>query len=215
VTVHVSPDGREVAALVDSLPAGRFVLGLSGAPGAGKSTLAAALAAAYGVPVVQMDGFHRTNAELAALGRLDAKGAPDTFDAEGYAAVLRRLHAGGTVLAPSFDHDLPDPLADAIEVPAEAGLVVTEGNYLLLDRPAWRAVRRECDAVWHLVADQAERIERLVRRHEESGKAAVQARAWVLTVDQANAELVDAAAGAADELLDLTAWSGRLERPEN
>jgi pantothenate kinase len=213
VTVHVSPDGGEVVALVEALPAGRFVLGLSGAPGAGKSTLAAALAAAYGVPVVPMDGFHRTNAELASLSRLDAKGAPDTFDAVGYAAVLRRLHGGGTVLAPSFDHDLPDPLPDTIEVPAEAGLVVTEGIYLLLDRPAWREVRRECDAVWHLVVDRAQRIERLVRRHEESGKAPAPARAWVLTVDQANAELVDAAAGAADELLDLSAWSGRLAGP--
>jgi pantothenate kinase len=212
VTVHVSADGREVTALVDALPVGRFVLGLSGAPGAGKSTLAAALAAAYGVPVVPMDGFHRPNAELAAMGRLDAKGAPDTFDAEGYAALLRRLHAGVTVLAPSFDHRLPDPVADAIEIPAGAGLVVTEGNYLLLDRPEWRAARRECDAIWHLVANESERVERLVRRHDESGKPPELARAWVMAVDQPNAELVEAAAGAADELLDLSAWSGRLRR---
>jgi pantothenate kinase len=210
VTVHVSPDGREVAALVEALPAGRFVLGLSGAPGAGKSTLAAALAAAYGLPVVPMDGFHRPNAELAALGRLDAKGAPDTFDADAYAATLRRLHAGGVVLAPMFDHHLPDPVAEAITVPAEAGLVVTEGNYLLLDRPEWRAARRECDAVWHLVGDEAERFERLVRRHVDSGKPPQQARSWVRTVDGANAELVAASASAADEVLDLAHWSGRL-----
>ena len=119
--MRVSPDGREIEELVAALPAGRFVLGLSGAPGAGKSTLARALAVAYGVPVVPMDGFHRPNAELAAMGRLDAKGAPDTFDAEGYAALLRRLHTDHTVLAPSFDHRLPDPLPDTIEIPAEAG----------------------------------------------------------------------------------------------
>jgi pantothenate kinase len=214
----VSADGREIAALVQDLPCGRhlqcrFVLGLSGSPGAGKTTLAAALAAAYGVPVVPMDGFHRPNAELVAMGRLDAKGAPDTFDAEAYAALLRRLQAGGNVRAPAFDHRLPDPLPEAIEVPGAAGLVVTEGNYLLLDEPRWHAVRRECDAVWHLVTDEDTRIERLVRRHSDSGKDPAHAREWVARIDQPNADLVEAAAavaGAADEVLDLTAWAGRV-----
>ena len=209
---RVSPDGREVATLVDALPTGRFVLGLSGSPGAGKSTLAAALAATYGVPVVPMDGFHRPNAELVAMGRLEHKGAPDTFDAGAYAALLRRLQCGGDVRAPSFDHGRPDPLPDTIEVPAGAGLVVTEGNYLLLDEPRWRAVRRECDAVWHLVTDEATRVERLVRRHVEAGRSPEDGRAWVTRVDQANADLVEAAAGSADVVLDLSAWSGRLSR---
>jgi len=207
---RVSPDGHEVAALVRALPTGRFVLGLSGSPGAGKSTLATALAAAYGVPVVPMDGFHRPNAELVSLGRLDHKGAPDTFDAEGYAALLRRLQCGGDVLAPSFDHRLPDPVPDTIAIPCGAGLVVTEGNYLLLDSPQWHAVRRECDAVWHVVTDEATRVERLVARHVAAGRRLEDARAWVAGVDQANADLVEAAAGAADEVLDLSAWSGRV-----
>ena len=221
MSIRVSPDGREVAALVAALPAGRFVLGLSGSPGAGKSALAAALAAAYAVPVVPMDGFHRPNAELVAMGRLEAKGAPDTFDAEGYAALLRRLHVarspdpstlgeGGPVLAPSFEHGQPDPLPDRIEVPASAGLVVTEGNYLLLDEPRWRGVRSELDAVWHLVTDETVRVERLVARHVAAGRPPDDARAWVDRVDRANAALVEAAAGAADEVLDLTAWSGRI-----
>jgi pantothenate kinase len=217
----VSPDGHEIAELVEALPTGRFVrcrflLGLSGAPGSGKTRLATALAEAYGVPVVAMDGFHRPSAELVAMGRLEAKGAPDTFDAEAYAALLRRLQAGGDVRAPAFDHRLPDPLPDAITVPAESGLVVTEGNYLLLDQPRWHAVRQECDAVWHLVTDEATRIQRLVKRHNDSGKDPAHAREWVARVDQPNADLVEAAAAvpdAADEVLDLTDWSGRIERP--
>jgi pantothenate kinase len=204
--ISVSPDGREITSLVGAVPTGRFVLGLSGAPGAGKSTLAAALASAYGVPVVPMDGFHRTNAELEAMGRRDAKGAPDTFDAPAYAALVARLHTGEVVLAPSFDHRLPDPVADAIEVPAAAGLVVTEGNYLLLDRPEWVAVRRHLDAVWHLVTDDAERVERLVRRHIPTGRSEADAREWVRRVDQPNAEVVEAAA----VVLDLSDWSGAL-----
>ena len=206
----VSADGKEIVALVESLPSGRFVLGLSGSPGAGKSTLAAALAAAYGVPVVPLDGFHRPNAELVAMGRLDAKGAPDTFDAEGYAALLRRLQCGGDVLAPSFEHGQPDPLPDTIEIPCAAGLVVTEGNYLLLDEPRWHAVRRECDEIWHLVTDEATRVDRLVRRHVEAGRPPDDARAWVARVDQANADAVEAAAGDADVVLDLTEWLGGL-----
>ncbi len=207
---HVSPDGHELSALVEALPGGRFVLGLTGAPGAGKSTLAAALAATYGVPVVPMDGFHRRQAELVAKGRAEAKGAPDTFDAEGYAAVLRRLNAGGPVLAPSFDHAQSDPVPDTIEVPCEAGLVVTEGNYLLLDEPRWHAVSLECDAIWYLVTDDAVRIERLVTRHVAAGKSRREAEEWVARVDQANTELVEAAAGAADEVVDLSVWAGRV-----
>jgi pantothenate kinase len=204
--IRVSPDGREIDALVAALGSGRVLLGLSGAPGAGKTTLASSISARHGAPVVPMDGFHRPEAELRSVGRLEAKGAPDTFDAEGYAALLGRLRDGGTVLAPAFDHGWPDPIPDAIEVPASAGLVVTEGNYLLLDRPEWRAVRARLDVVWHLVTDEATRVDRLVRRHDDSGKPPELARAWVERVDQPNAVLVESAASRADLVLDLTDW---------
>ena len=210
----VSPDGREVAALVEALPAGRFVLGLAGAPGSGKTTLAAALAAAYGCPVVPMDGFHRPNAELAALGRLEHKGAPDTFAADG---PTPRCCDGSTSAGPCGRRrsttGCPTRCPDAIEVPAEAGLVVTEGNYLLLDAP--RVARRApSSSTWSGTwsTDEQARLARLVRRHVDAGRTAEAAREWVARVDQANADLVEAAAPRADLVLDVSAWGGAIRR---
>ena len=178
------------------------LLGITGAPGAGKTTLAAAL----GLPVVPMDGFHYADIELVRRGLLDRKGAPETFDAEGYAALLGRAHAGEEgVVAPMFERDLEQPLAGAIPVPA-TGTVVTEGNYLLLDEPRWRAVRAEIDVVWHVVVDDSLRLDRLVARHVEFGKSPDDAWAWVARVDQANAVRIEAARDRADLVVDLTGW---------
>lgn len=151
---------------------------------------------------VPMDGFHLADAELDRLGRRDRKGAPDTFDAAGYAALLRRLReeADGDdiVYAPGFERDLEQPLAGAVPVPPTARLVVTEGNYLLLGTGAWARVRSALDEVWFCEVDEAERVRRLVARHEEFGKARAQAVAWVLGTDQRNADLVAATRDRAD-----------------
>ncbi|MDN4171558.1 nucleoside/nucleotide kinase family protein [Nocardioides sp. SOB77] len=190
-----------------ALPPAIRLLGLAGAPGVGKSTVAAALAAEHGLAVVPMDGFHYADVELARRGLLDRKGAPETFDAEGYAALLRRVRGREpSVVAPSFDRDLEQPLAGAIAVPA-AGTVVTEGNYLLLDEPRWHAVRAQLDEVWHLHVDDDLRQERLVARHVRHGKTSEEAQAWVARVDEPNARLVDAAARRADRVVDLTGWA--------
>jgi pantothenate kinase len=130
----------------------RRIIGIAGAPGAGKTTYAEGLVAdseRAGVPAayVPMDGFHLADVALAALGVLDRKGAPETFDAWGYAALLARLRRqpDHVVWAPGFDRVLEQPFAGAVGVGPDAELVVTEGNYLLLDRPEWRAVRAELD----------------------------------------------------------------------
>ncbi|MEU8689465.1 nucleoside/nucleotide kinase family protein [Streptomyces sp. NPDC048665] len=184
----------------------RAVLGIAGGPGAGKTTLAEQVVRALngdGPPWaahVPMDGFHLADAELDRLGRRDRKGAPDTFDAAGYAALLRRLRedTGEVVYAPGFERVLEQPLAGAIPVAPAARLVVTEGNYLLVAEGSWARVRPCLDEVWFCEIAEDERIGRLVARHEEFGKDHESALAWVLGTDQRNADLVAATRGRAD-----------------
>jgi pantothenate kinase len=177
----------------------RRLLGIAGAPGAGKSTLAAGLAAQVDAVVVPMDGHHRPDEELRRLGRLEHKGAPDTFDATAYVALLRRLRADpGTVSAPEFDRAAEAVVHDAISVPAGA-TVVTEGNYLLLDSPLWAEVRPLLDEVWFVETEESARVERLVARFVDHGWAPDVARARVERgSDAANAKLVASTRAAAD-----------------
>ncbi|WP_328764744.1 MULTISPECIES: nucleoside/nucleotide kinase family protein [unclassified Streptomyces] len=181
----------------------RRILGIAGPPGAGKSTLAARLAQELGpelAVVVPMDGFHLARAELERLGRADRKGAPDTFDAAGYAALLTRLRTPGSaaVYAPAFDRSLEEPVAGSIPVGTGVGLVITEGNYLLHDAGEWAAVRALLDEVWFLAPDDALRVRRLVDRHVRHGKAPARAEEWVNRSDEANARLIAAGRSRAD-----------------
>lgn len=173
---------------------GRRILGITGAPGAGKSTLAADLIAALGDRAVGvgMDGFHYAQRELARLGRTERKGAPDTFDASGYVALLKRLRAGGPdiVYAPEFRRDLEEPIGSAVPVHPDVPLVVTEGNYLLLDDEPWRDVRPLLDEVWFLAPAEDVRLGRLIARHRAYGRTTAEAKGRAFGPDQANAEVI-------------------------
>jgi pantothenate kinase len=176
---------------------GRTLLGLVGAPGAGKSTLAAALLAEFGdvAQVIPMDGFHLANGELERLGRRGRKGAPDTFDSAGYVALLRRLLAQSDdeiVYAPEFRREIEEPIANAIPVFARTQLIVTEGNYLLLDDGPWAEVQGLLDEVWYVDVDDTLRVDRLTRRHEQFGRSADEAAAWVAGTDEPNARRIEA-----------------------
>ncbi|MFG2296022.1 nucleoside/nucleotide kinase family protein [Streptomyces sp. NPDC048603] len=187
----------------------RRILGIAGPPGAGKSTLAAALARALGparAVVVPMDGFHLAGAELDRLGRADRKGAPDTFDVSGYTSLLDRLRTPGTatVYAPAFDRTLEEPIAGSIPVGPGVPLVITEGNYLLHDAGEWARVRPLLDEAWYLAPDDGLRVRRLIDRHVRHGKEPGHARAWVTRSDEANARLIAPGRHRADLVVDGT-----------
>ena len=203
---------RRVEALLASTTADgvprRRLLGVTGPPGAGKSTLSARLRAAFAdrCVVVPMDGFHLAQTELERIGRADRKGAPDTFDAAGYVALLRRLREpapGQTVYAPEYRRDLRNGVAGAIAVPADVPLVVTEGNYLLLDDHGFAPVRDLLDACWYVELPEEVRAERLVARHRLFGKSADAATAWTHGPDQRNADLVAGTRARADLVVEV------------
>ncbi|GGI38658.1 nucleoside/nucleotide kinase family protein [Cnuibacter physcomitrellae] len=195
---------------------GRAILGITGAPGSGKTTLVRRLLAALEpvmpgrVAWLPMDGFHLADSTLRSLGRLDAKGAIDTFDGYGYLATLRRIHAETThtVYAPDFDRVLEQPLAGGIAIPPSTELVLTEGNYLLDGSAPWSSVRAELAEVWFCDVPDDVRRERLVARHVEFGKSPDAAAAWVESVDEANARRVQSTRDRADLVVETTVAAG-------
>lgn len=194
----------------------RQILGITGAPGAGKSSLASRVVAELGpdlAVLVPMDGFHYANEVLHKLGRHPRKGAHDTFDAWGYVALMHRIHeqpqavaAGreGTIYAPYFRRDLEEPIGSAVAVLPGVPLVVTEGNYLLLDRQPWPMALGLVDESWFLAPTETQRLDQLIARHERFGRTPVEARERSMGSDQRNAEFINSTAAAADLIIRLT-----------
>jgi pantothenate kinase len=198
-----------------AVPGMRHILGITGAPGAGKSTLAEQIVQALGpelAVLVPMDGFHLANEVLLSLGRRDRKGAYDTFDDSGYAALLGIIRhqmqsshdqGGYTIYAPRFRRDIEEPIASSIPIRSNTPLVVSEGNYLLLDIGSWPKARECIDEVWYLYPTEESRHERLVLRHEAYGKSPEEAERWTRGSDQRNAELIESTAHRADLIVRI------------
>jgi pantothenate kinase len=204
-------DSPEITAAMNALrarlvPGARTLLGIAGAPGSGKSTFAAWIQQQFEpgqAAVVPMDGFHLGNAIIDGTPLRQRKGAIDTFDAGGYLSLLRRLvrRDEPVIYAPEFRRSLDEPVAASIAIPAEVALVITEGNYLLVEQEPWKDIRAQLDEVWFVDTPHALRLKRLVERHVFFGMDRAAAEAWANGPDEANAVLIQSTRLAADRTI--------------
>ncbi|TPP09690.1 nucleoside triphosphate hydrolase [Rhizobium glycinendophyticum] len=181
----------------------RFLVGIAGPPGGGKSTLAEALfahlkAIGEAPAVLPMDGFHLDNRLLIERGLLSRKGAPETFDVRGLRDILMAVRSGGEVLVPVFDRDRELAICAARCIAAEDRIILVEGNYVLLDREPWRPIASSFDLTVMVAPEEDELERRLVARWVHYGLSQDEIRAKVEDNDLPNGRLVLSASHPAD-----------------
>lgn len=184
----------DLAALIAARARGhdRFIVALAGPPGSGKTTLASALVGYLGpeAAVLPMDGFHLDNDRLHALGLFHRKGAPETFDVDGFGRMLRDVRSQPAVLFPTFDRAADKTVPDAGQIHADTRIVIAEGNYLLLSTPPWSDLGSLFDLTIRLDVRRALLEERLVARWLAHGLPPAEAKARALNNDLRNADHV-------------------------
>jgi len=187
---------------------GRFIIGIVGKPGAGKSTLTSHLIENLpkdSVSLVPMDGYHLSNLQLKNLGLSDRKGAFNTFDSNGYVSLLKRINAEThqDIYYPVFHREIEESYAADGVVLANTKIVLTEGNYLLFDKAGWEKVAAELTEIWYININDSVRIDRLVKRHEFYGKDKESALNWATGTDEINAKIVESTAARADVIINI------------
>jgi pantothenate kinase len=196
----------KVNSLLDS-SSGRVIIGIVGKPGAGKSTITDYVMKNVKIQaaLVPMDGYHLSNKVLVELGRRERKGAPDTFDAKGFTSLLGRIrnNVEEDIYFPVFHREFEESYAAEGVVEAETRLVLTEGNYLLVDDQNWGGIRPLLNESWYLAPDDAVRQERLIARHMKYGKTKEEAEFWSLGSDEANAQIVAASSKYATRIVEI------------
>ena len=206
VEIHSVEAALERAVTLTQNTDSRVIIGLVGKPGAGKSTISSFLLKKLPketTVLVPMDGFHLSNSQLALLGRADRKGAPDTFDANGYAELLNRIknNVREEIYFPIFHREIEESIAAEGVVYAHTSLIITEGNYLLLDEGGWSKVAQSLTEVWFIDIDNDKRMSRLVARHIKFGKTPAAAHAWAHGSDAHNAQIIETTRDKADVII--------------
>lgn len=189
----------------------RYMIGIVGYPGAGKSTVSEWLH--HGVndrlpgqaKVVPMDGYHRSNEWLEEKGLRALKGIPDTFDSAAFVALLQRLRAttDQNVYCPRFDRSIEASIPDDIVVTPEHKLCLVEGNYLLFDKDPWHKCKEYFDEVWFIDTTFDTIYPRLVERHIQGGKTPEGAKEKVESTDMPNARLIEKTRARASRIIKV------------
>ena len=198
---------EQIQTLLDSQSA-RSLIGIVGKPGAGKSTVVEEIEKRYKpneVSIIPMDGFHLSNEELIELGRRDRKGAPDTFDVEGFISLIKKVKHESQVdhKFPIFHREIEASVSDEGAVPKESKVVVIEGNYLFSEDHNWSGVFPLLDHTWFIEIDDEVRIERLIARHIRYGKTPEEAENWSRGSDETNARFIELTAHRASNIIKL------------
>jgi len=176
---------QDILKASDASPGRRYLMGIAGIPGSGKSTFASQMLEAInrlrpGVArLIPMDGFHLPDSKLEQMGLRSRKGSPDTFDAQGYVSLLQKAQFVDSVLHFSI-YDRKQHAAVMIDDPmtrldADVRIVLTEGNYLLLNHLPWITLRHVLDQCWFLHIDPEKAQRWLIGRHVQGGRSEAEA----------------------------------------
>ena len=187
----------------------RILIGLVGKPGVGKSTLVEKIKNQFPgdeVSIISLDGYHLSNEILEANGARNRKGAPDTFDVQGFTELLQGVKvADSDIRFPIFHREIEASVADEGVVPAAARIVVVEGNYLLSREFGWEKVADFLDYSYFLELDDGIRMQRLIERHVRFGKEPTAAREWAMGTDESNAKFIERDRDRATGVVELSA----------
>jgi pantothenate kinase len=186
----------------------RIIIGIVGKPGAGKSTLTSYLLSNLveeKAVLVPMDGYHLSNKLLEEYGKADRKGAYDTFDARGYSELLKRikLDLDSDIYFPIFHREIEESIVAEGVVLKDCKLVLTEGNYLLLDKHGWQDVKSFLTESWYIQIEDELRWERLMARSIKYGRSPEIAHKWTHGSDEINAQVVETTKDKADVVLNF------------